>query len=90
MSGATWRRTPVTDEYVEGGESVVFVAGRLVVLSALATSVLAHLGREPLTADRVGALLAEEFGPPPGETPTMAAATLLDRLAAEGLAEETP
>lgn len=86
MSGTRMvRRTSVLDEYVEAGESVVFVDGRLVVLSALATSVLAYVGGEGATQADVAAAMTAEHGEPPGGDSAGAVGALLDELQLLGL-----
>jgi hypothetical protein len=58
------RRLPVVDEYVEGGEAVVFVDGNVVALSELATAALTSVGWEWTDLQEVTAALVAQFGEP--------------------------
>lgn len=61
-------RVPVVDEVVEDGESVVLLpSGRVVVLSALATALLAELGAGPLPVEALAERLVAAFGSPPDD-----------------------
>lgn len=59
------RRLPVIDEFVEGDESVVFVDGQVVALSALATHVLSTVGTDWTEAVTVASALLVRFDRPP-------------------------
>ena len=80
------RRLPVTDEYLEDAEAAVFVDGKVVVLSRLATHLLGLLasGWTELTA--LAEALVEEFGEPPsGQSAAEATSDALHTLAAQGI-----
>lgn len=60
------RRLPVLDEYVENGESAVFVDGIVLALSPVATTILAALDEVSWRDSQdVADLLTYAFGPPP-------------------------
>jgi hypothetical protein len=84
------RRTPVTDEYVEAGESVVFVEGRLVVLSEIATSVLSLVGGDKLGLDDLTTRVVARHGEPGGVDAGVAVAGVVDELEGLGLVTRTP
>ena len=65
------RRLPVIDEYVEEGEAVVFVDGRVVALSPLATTALSTVGTQWTDSRAVAAVLLAAFGPPPEDRNVM-------------------
>ncbi|MGH3331095.1 MAG: hypothetical protein ACRDPJ_07260 [Nocardioidaceae bacterium] len=82
------KRRPFHDEYIENGESAVFVDGRILVLSELATSILALMGDDLVDVSLVAEGLLEAYGPP-GDGVDLEAATsaAMQNLAAEGLVE---
>jgi hypothetical protein len=59
------RRLPVLDEYVEDGDAALFVDGRVIALSALATRVLHVVGEDVMGVEQVAQALVDAFGPPP-------------------------
>lgn len=82
------RRVPFLDEYAEGGESAVLVGDRVLVLSELATTILAAIGDETVSIDVVAAVLEEAFGAPPDGTDLPGAtAAAVRELVAQGLLE---
>lgn len=82
------RRLPLLDEYAEGDEAVVFVAGNVVALSALATAALRELGPTWTDAGDVAAALVEAFGePPPGIESAAMTRSALESLAELGIVE---
>jgi hypothetical protein len=65
------RRLPVLDEYVEDGESAVFVDGRVLALSPIATAILSALDEMSWRSSTdVGERLEQEFGTPPDGSST--------------------
>lgn len=81
------RRTPVIDEYVEGGESAVFVGGNVVVLSALPTLVLSALAEDWRDLAELEPILVEAFGAPADGTVADALAAVVGTLVARGMVE---
>lgn len=82
------RRLEVLDEYVEEDEAVVFVGGRVVALSALATMALFSVGAEWTEAAVVEVALVGKFQePPPGTDPAAVTHNTLLSLAQLGLLE---
>ena len=80
------RRRPAIDEYVEDDQAVVFVDGRVVTLSLLATAALISVGADWTEADSVAAELVARFGEPPqGSDPAVMTRTTLESLVAIGL-----
>ena len=80
------RRVPWLDEYVEDGESAVLIEDRVFVLSPLATSLLAAIGRSSRDVAEVAGVLGESFGAPPDGTDLVEATEAAVReLAAQGL-----
>ncbi len=61
------RRRPFLDEYVDGDESAVMVGDQVIVLSALATSLLALIGEGETRSDALARRLSQRYGPPPGD-----------------------
>lgn len=82
------KRRPFHDEYVENGESAVFIDGRILVLSEIGTSILAMVRDDWVDASTVADGLLEAYGPP-GDGVDIEAATgaAMQNLAAEGLLE---
>ena len=66
LAGGTMRvrRRPVLDEYVDGDESAVMVGDQVVVLSALATTLLALIGDEETETAFLAQQLIKRYGPP--------------------------
>jgi hypothetical protein len=82
------RRLPLVDEYVEDGEAAVFVNGRVVVLSPLATHLLGLVADDWTDLAPLSEFLVAAFGAPPaGRSATHTTAEALRTLAAEGLVE---
>ena len=81
------RRVPVVDEYVEDGEAAVFVDGRVVVLSALATHLLGLVADDWTDLKTVSQGLEAAFGVPPTGSAAEATAEALQALEAEGVVE---
>ena len=82
------RRVPFLDEYAEGGESAVLIGDRVLVLSELATTILAAIGEEAVSVDVVAAVREEAFGAPPDGTDLSAAtAAAVHELVTQGLLE---
>ena len=79
-------RLPVQDEVVDGGESAVFVDGRVLVLSPVATEILSIVGEECVPFSRIVDGLVTAFGEPSGNV-GIAEATeaALHHLRSEGL-----
>ncbi len=67
--GATMRvrRLPCLDEYVDGDESAVMVGDQVIVLSALATALLALIGEGETETAALAQQLTERYGPPPDD-----------------------
>lgn len=61
------RRLPVIDEYLEDGEAAVFVDGKVVVLSELATTALALIGDDWSRLDVIADGLVRRYGPAPDD-----------------------
>ena len=61
------RRRPFLDEYVDGDESAVMVGDQVVVLSALATTLLALIGDEETETAFLAQQLIKRYGPPPDD-----------------------
>ena len=84
------RRLPFHDEYVDAGESAVLIDDRVVVLSALGTSILAALGTRWTGLEDVAKALLGEYGDPPtGADAHEATRRALMTLAEQGLVETT-
>ena len=84
------RRLPFHDEYVDAGESAVFIDDRVVVLSALGTSILAALGTGWTDLHDVAEALREEHGDPPTRAGAHEATRqALMTLSEQGLVETT-
>ena len=82
------RRLPVIDEYVEDDQVVVFVDGRVVALSPLATAALFSVGVAWTDVTAVSAELVARFGEPPGDSDPMEVThTTLESLAGLQLVE---
>ena len=81
------RRLAVVDEYVEDGEAAVFVDGRVVVLSPLATHLLGLVTHEWTDLTTLSRELEAAFGAPPTGSTTDATGEALLALAAEGVVE---
>ena len=81
------RRVPVVDEYVEDGEAAVFVGGRVVVLSPLATHLLGLIAEDWIDLAPLSEGLVEAFGVPPAGSAIAATAEALRALQAEGVVE---
>jgi hypothetical protein len=81
------RRLPLVDEYVEDGEAAVFVGGRVVVLSPLATHLLGLVTDDWTDLAAVSEGLVEAFGTPPAGSAAEATAQALRALQAEGVVE---
>ncbi len=61
------RRQPFLDEYVDGAESAVMVGDKVIVLSALATALLALIGEGEAATASLAQQLTKRYGPPPGD-----------------------
>jgi hypothetical protein len=81
------RRVPVVDEYTEDGEAAVFVDGRVVVLSPLATHLLGLVDDEWTDLRTLSHGLEAAFGVPPTGSAVKATAEALQALEAEGVVE---
>jgi hypothetical protein len=81
------RRVPVVDEYTEDGEAAVFVDGRVVVLSPLATHLLGLVDDEWTDLRTLSHGLEAAFGVPPIGSAAEATAEALQALEAEGVVE---
>jgi hypothetical protein len=81
------RRVPVVDEYTEDGEAAVFVDGRVVVLSPLATHLLGLVDDEWTDLRTLSHGLEAAFGVPPIGSAAEATAEALEALEAEGVVE---
>jgi hypothetical protein len=81
------RRVPVVDEYVEDGEAAVFVDGRVVVLSPLATHLLGLVADDWTDLTTVSQGLEAAFGVPPTGSAAEATTEALQALEAEGVLE---
>lgn len=81
---------PVIDEYHEDGEAAVFVEGRVITLSVLATTVLGELDEEWRDAGELVPALVESFGAPAEGSVEDAVASVLQTLAEHGLVETDP
>ena len=85
------RRLPVQDEVVEGGESVVLVDGRVLVLSPVATTILALVGEDCVSLPRIVEGLVTAFGDPGGNVGIVAMTeSALRDLRCEGLVNLDP
>lgn len=81
------RRLPVADEIHEGGESVVLLDGNVLLLSALATSLLRGVG-DGAELSEVADALGVEFGlPPDGVSPLDLTVVKARELVEQGLLE---
>ena len=81
------RRLPLVDEYVEDGEAAVFVGGRVVVLSALATHLLGLVSDDWTDLTTLSEGLVAAFGTPPTGSAAEATAEALRALEAEKVVE---
>jgi hypothetical protein len=81
------RRVPVVDEYTEDGEAAVFVDGRVVVLSPLATHLLGLVADGWTDLRTLSHGLEAAFGVPPIGSAAEATAEALQALEAEGVVE---
>jgi hypothetical protein len=81
------RRVPVVDEYVEDGEAAVFVDGRVVVLSPLASHLLGLVADEWTDLEALSQGLEAAFGVPPTGSAAEATTEALQALEAEGVLE---
>lgn len=82
------RRGNITDEYVEDGQAAVLVGTDVIVLSPLATALLALLDDDWADVRDVTAGLVRSFGTPPeGVPPEDATVAALRALAVHGLVE---
>lgn len=80
------RRGEIIDEYVENGEAAVLVGTDVIVLSPLATALLALVGDHWTDLGDVAAGLVRSFGEPPdGVAADVATADALHALAAHDL-----
>lgn len=84
------RRLPVVDEYVEGGESAVFVGETVVTLSHVPTAMLAVLGEEWTEVAALEAALVERFGAPDGGSVAEAVEAVVRTLVSHDLLEVDP
>jgi hypothetical protein len=75
------------DEYVEDGEAAVFVDGRVVVLSPLATHLLGLVADDWTDLTTVSQGLEAAFGVPPTGSAAEATTEALQALEAEGVVE---
>ena len=64
MSEGLICRAPVVDEYVVGGESAVMVGNQVVVLSELATALLALVPDKGISVPDLAQALVARYGPP--------------------------
>ena len=81
------RRLPLVDEYVEHGEAAVFVEGRVVVLSPLATHLLRLVSDDWTDLTTLSESLVAAFGTPPTGSAVEATAEALRALEAEKVVE---
>ena len=79
------KRVPVLDEYAEDGEAAVFVDGRVVVLSPLATHLFSLIAEEWTDLATLSRELELVFGVPPDRSAAEATADALRALEAERL-----
>jgi hypothetical protein len=75
------------DEYTEDGEAAVFVDGRVVVLSPLATHLLGLVADDWTDLTTVSQGLEAAFGVPPTGSAAEATTEALQALEAEGVLE---
>ena len=81
------RRLPVQDEVLEDDQSVVMIQDTVLLLSPLATRILALAG-DGADVQEIAAKLELEFGPSGDETQTLGLTlTALRELADQGLVE---
>ena len=82
------RRLPFLDEYVEDGESAVLIDERVMVLSPLATTILAAADGGWVDVEEVAEALLAAFGPPPDGADLLSTTeSAVLELAAQGLVE---
>jgi hypothetical protein len=81
------RRGEIADEYVEGGEAAVLVGTEVIVLSPLATTLLALVGDDWTDVDVVSDGLVQVFGEPVGGEATAATLDALRALELRGVVE---
>jgi hypothetical protein len=82
------RRRALLDSYVEQGQAVVFVDGRVATLSPLATAVLLAVAPDWTETHAIAAALTS-FDPPPDDDGA-ALRRVLDELAGLGVVELDP
>ena len=95
LSFATWsgrsemkaRRLPVVDEYVHGDQVAVFVDGRVLVLSVVASTVLSAVGETWRSISAIASDVIVSVGEPPVGSPEDAVAGVLSDLAELALVE---
>jgi hypothetical protein len=81
------RRLPVVDEYVEDGVAAVFVDGKVLVLSELATALLHRIEKGGTDAEILADALVEAFGPPGDGDGLAATLAAVKELAEYGVVE---
>lgn len=81
------RRAAYVDEYVEAGESAVLLEHRVLVLSPMATTILATIGEGEVDVATIAAVLEATFGAAPGGDSVAATRAALESLAEKGLVE---
>jgi hypothetical protein len=80
------RRLPVIDEYVDGEEAAVFVDDKVLVLSPLATHLLALVGYDWTELTTLAEAVVDAFGAPPGgQSADEATSDALRTLEAQGI-----
>lgn len=84
------RRLPVVDEYVEDGESAVFVRESVVTLSHLPTALLAVVGEEWTGLADLEEELLTRFGPPEEGSAAEAVRAVVATLVDHGILESEP
>ena len=72
------------DWFIDGDESAVLVDGQVVVLSALATTVVGSTV-ERLGLDELTQAVVDRFGPPPDQDASAATLAVLDELVEAGI-----
>ena len=84
------RRAPLGDWYAEDGEGIALVGEEVIVLSALGTFVVEHLGEtEWVLQTDVADLLVAQFGAPEGVSAASLTGDVLAQLASLGVVETT-
>ena len=82
------RRRPVVDEYHHGDQCAVMVDDRVLVLSPLATALLAELGRDGALDHALVDRLVTRYGPPnPNVSPTETLMSIVYELESYDLVE---